>query len=130
MTTRAGNTNPRRSNKLRTGSIVFLGLAFASFLLCGGQPAAADDYVVEIGGTPGTHFAGTCLLFKGRDHTSHAAVGKVPLKLEFSGDLISCAVQRKDADGAIHLSIVTQDGRTVAISAATQPFGVVTAAGH
>jgi hypothetical protein len=98
--------------------------------LCAGRPSVADEYIVEVGGTPGTHFAGTCLLFKGRDHSSHAAAGKVPLKLAFSGDLISCAIQRKDADGAIHLSIVTQDGRTVAISAAPQPFGVVTAAGH
>ena len=68
----------------------------------GGPPAVADEYVVEIGGTPGTHFGGTCLLFKGRDYSKHAAVGTVPLKLEFSGDLISCAVQRKEAEGAIH----------------------------
>ena len=86
--------------------------------------------MVEIGGTPGTHFGGTCLLFKGRDYSKHAAVGTVPLKLEFSGDLISCAIQRKDVDGAIQLSIVTQDGRAVATSAAAQPFGVVTAGGR
>ena len=99
-------------------------------LLCGGRPVVADEYILEVGGTPGIHFAGTCLLFNGRDYAKHVAVGQVPLRLEFSGDLISCALQRKEADGAIHLSIVTREGRTVAVSTAAQPFGVVTAGGH
>jgi hypothetical protein len=85
---------------------------------------------VTVGGTDGIVFAGTCLLVTAERTMRHDASGKVPLTLQFSGDLISCAVQRKRGAGTLHLVIVTSDGRPVAESAASQPFGVVMAAGR
>src|SRR5256885_12994216 len=98
--------------------------------LWGGSGARADDYVVQIGGTAGTSFAGTCLLVKGDGHANHDAVGTVPLMLTFSGDIISCAIVRKTAAGDIHMLIKTTEGRVVAESSQAQPFGVAMAAGR
>ena len=98
--------------------------------LWGGRAARANDYVVEIGGTAGTSFAGTCLLVKGDGHANHDAVGTVPLTLTFSGDIISCAIVRKTAAGDIRMLIKTTEGRVVAESSQVQPFGVVMAAGR
>ena len=108
---------------------VMCGVIFAVWLL-GGSRALANDYVVQIGGTAGTPFAGTCLLVDGDGHTNHDAVGTVPLTLTFSGDLISCAIVRKTAAGEISMTIKTTDGRVVAESSQVQPFGVVMAAGR
>ena len=103
-------------------------VALISFSGCGG--VGAGEYTVTIGGTDGTVFAGTCLLVTADRTTRHDASGKVPLTLEFSSDLISCAVQRKEGAGTLHLIITTPDGRPVAESLANRPFGVVMAAGR
>jgi hypothetical protein len=103
-------------------------LALISGSGCGG--VGAEEYTVAIGGTGGTAFAGTCLLVTADGITRHDASGIVPLTLEFSGDLISCAIQRKEAAGTLHLVIMRPDGRPVAESSANQPFGVVMAAGR
>ena len=105
-------------------------MAAAALALASGRTLVAGEYIVEIGGTEGTAFGGTCLLITANDRSSHAASGSVPLVLRFSGDVISCAVQRKT--GAAHLRIVIRnsEGRVVGASTETLPFGVVTAAGR
>lgn len=103
-------------------------LAASAVTLLGGQ-ALASDFIVEIGGTRGTEFAGTCLLVSGKAHANRDAVGAVPLTLNFSGDIISCAIVRKTAAGQIRMTIRTAEGRLVAESA-EMPFGVVMAAGR
>lgn len=95
---------------------------------CGGL--GAEEYIVAIGGTDGTVIGGTCLLVTADRITRHDVSGILPLTLEFSGDLISCAVQPKEGAGTLHLVIMAPDGRPVAESSANQPFGVVMAAGR
>jgi len=95
---------------------------------CG--PVVAGDYIVEIGGTKGVPFGGTCLLIHGNDYTNHNATGTVPLKLVLSGDIISCAIQRKTPSGNLRILIRTTDGRIVDESSVVGPFGVVMAAGR
>ena len=94
-----------------------------------GRTAVAGEYIVEISGAEGT-VGGTCLLITANNNISHVAAGPVPLRLEFSGDIISCAMQRKS--GAAHLRIVIRnlDGRVVGESAEALPFGIVIAAGR
>jgi len=103
-------------------------LAASAVILLGAR-AHASDFTVEIGGTRGTEFAGTCLLVSGKDHANRDAVGAVPLTLKFSGDIISCAIVRKTAAGQIRMTVKTAEGRLVAESA-EMPFGVVMAAGR
>jgi hypothetical protein len=119
----------RLAMALTGGSATRCMLAAAASLSCGGA-ACASDYIVEIGGTPGTPFAGTCLLVKGDGHANHDAVGAVPLTLAFSGDIISCAIVRKTGAGELRMVIKSADGRLVAESSHAQPFGVVMAAGR
>ena len=92
--------------------------------------AIADDFVVEVGGSDGTPFGGTCLLVVGDGYSRHETSGTVPLRLEFSADVISCAIQRKAASGDLRIVIKTTAGRFVSQSASVQPFGVIMAAGR
>jgi hypothetical protein len=101
----------------------------ALLVLLSHQRVVADDFVVEIGGTEGTHFGGTCLLVVGNGYSRRETNGTVPLRLEFSADVISCAIQRQAASGDLHIIIRSAAGRLVAQSA-TQPFGVIMAAGR
>jgi hypothetical protein len=50
--------------------------------------------------------------------------------LEFSGDIISCAIQRKTESGHVQMVIKDSNGSVVAASTETLPFGVVIAAGR
>jgi hypothetical protein len=99
-------------------------------LLAGWETARADDYVVEIGGTEGTPFGGTCLLIRGDGYERRPAIGAVPLSLAFSADVISCAIQRKAGSGDLRIVITGSGGRLVAQSSTSGPFGVVMAAGR
>jgi hypothetical protein len=95
-----------------------------------GQTLVAGEYIVEISGTEGAVFGGTCLLLWAKNRTSYAASGLVPLRLEFSGDIISCAIQRKTESGHVQMVIKDSNGSVVAASTETLPFGVVIAAGR
>jgi hypothetical protein len=107
-----------------------LQVAIVVAVLSGGAPSVADDYVVEIAGTQGTPFAGTCLLVTGDAHANHDAIGQVPLTLQFSGDIISCAIMRRARAGDLRIVIRNAGGRMVAESSRVQPFGVAMAAGR
>jgi hypothetical protein len=95
-----------------------------------GERLIAGEYTVEITGTAGTAFGGTCLLITANNNTNHAASGSVPLTLAFSGDIISCGLQIKTPSGHLRIVIKNADGHVVAESSAVQPFGVVIAAGR
>ena len=99
-------------------------------LLSGHQPILAADYLVQIGGAEGTPFGGTCLVMTGDTHANHEAKGTVPRTLEFSGDLISCAIQKRGGNGDLRIVIKDTGGRIVAQSSSVQPFGVVMAGGR
>jgi hypothetical protein len=92
--------------------------------------AIADDFVVEIGGTEGTPFGGTCLLVVGNGYSRHETSGTVPFRVELSADVISCAIQRKAASGDLRIVIKSTAGRFVSQSAGVQPFGVIMASGR
>jgi hypothetical protein len=105
-------------------------LAATALTLVSGQTLVAGDYIVEISGTAGSAFGGTCLLLRAKNSTSYVTSGSVPGRFEFSGDIISCAIQPK-IDSA-HLQMVIKDagGRVVGESTGSLPFGVVTAGGR
>ena len=105
--------------------------AAAMLTLLSGSPCVrADDYLVQVGGTDGIPFGGTCLVVVGDSNTKHEAIGTVPLTLAFSGDLISCAIIRKAGAGHLRVVIKNTAGRLVAESSDIQPFGVVAAGGR
>ena len=104
--------------------------AALALLLCSGQAAVAGDYVVEISGASGTHFAGTCLLMHGKTYEKRETTGTVPFTVDLSADLISCAIQKKGGSGDLLLVIRSVDGRIVDQSSSVQPFGVIMAAGR
>ena len=97
-------------------------------LLLGADPLVAGEYTVEISGAAGT-VGGTCLCVTASQTEKREVSGTIPLKLELSGDLISCAILRKAEPGDLHLVIRNSGGRIVAESSEAQPFGVVMAAG-
>lgn len=99
-------------------------------LLALSAPLHAGEFKVEISGSAGTTTGGTCLLVTGKQSTSHKTSGVVPLTYSFSGDLISCAIQRKSGKGALRLMIRDASGRVVAESTELLPFGVIIAAGR
>jgi len=99
-------------------------------LLSGYEMLVAGEYTVEIAGPAGTAFGGTCLLIAASQNASHDVSGTVPRTLEFSGDLISCAIQRKSGSGGLHVVIKRPSGEVVAESSDVQPFGIVMAAGR
>jgi hypothetical protein len=98
--------------------------------LMSGETLIAGEYIVEISGTEGTAFGGTCLLITANNSTNYAASGSVPLTLAFSGDIISCAIQKKAGSGHLHVAIKHSGGHVVAESSKVLPFGVVIAAGR
>ena len=89
------------------------GLATTGLLisLCAYERLSAAEYIVLIGGSKGIAFARTCLLATDGQFTRYAASGNVTLAFEFSRNLISCAIQRKDSTGALHVVITTVDSR-------------------
>ena len=100
------------------------------FSLSCAEDLSAGEYIVRIAGADGTAFAATCLLVSANQTRRYDASGTVPRALEYSGDLISCAIQRRAGAGALQVVITTPEGRTVAKSSGNQPFGVIMAAGR
>ena len=103
-------------------------LALIAALGCG--EAAAADYTVRIDGSAGTAFAGTCLVMRDKTSSSHAVSGAVPVTVQLSGDLISCAIQKKAEGGSLHVVISKSGGGIVADTSDALPFGVLIAAGR
>lgn len=99
-------------------------------LLLGCEVAAAGDYVVEVSGTDGTPFGGVCLTITGDARVTRPVAGAVPRTYEISGDIVSCAIQRKAGHGQLHIMIRNTGGRVVDESPAAQPFGIFMAAGR
>jgi len=98
-------------------------------LSCSGE-VNAGEYIVKVAGVDGTAFAATCLLLSADQARRYDVTGTVPRALEYAGDLISCAIQRRAGAGALQVVITTPEGRTVAKSSGNQPFGVIMAAGR
>lgn len=107
-----------------------LSAAIVLSLMSGHQTLVAGEFTVEIAGVAGTAFGGTCLLIVASNNASHDVSGTVPRTLEFSADLISCAIQKKAGAGGLHMVIKRASGEVVAQSSDAQPFGVVMAGGR
>jgi hypothetical protein len=105
-------------------------LAVAMLAWMSGESLVAGEYIVEIVGAKGIVFGGTCLLVTADKNTNYPASGSPPLKLRFSGDLISCAIQRKAGSGALRMVIRNGADRVVAESSKVLPFGVLIAGGR
>ena len=105
-------------------------VATAIALLWTCHNASATDFLVEISGARGVRVGGTCLLIGPDKTASYIRSGTVPLRLEFSGELISCAIQRKVGAGALKILIKAASGRVVAESSLGQPFGILIAGGR
>jgi hypothetical protein len=93
-------------------------------------PLLAADCTVAIDGAAGATFGGTCLLVIAKEAARHTVSGPVPATFSFSGDIISCAVQKRTGHGALQVLIKGADGHVVAQSADVLPFGVVLAGGR
>ena len=65
----------------------------------------AGEYIVKVAGVDGTAFAATCLLLSADQARRYDVTGTVPRALEYSGDLISCAIQRRAGAGALQVVI-------------------------
>ena len=94
------------------------------------SPLLAADYTVAIDGAAGATFGGTCLLIIAKEASKHTVSGPVAATFSFSGDMISCAVQKRTGGGTLQLMIKGADGHVVAQSAGVLPFGVVLAGGR
>jgi hypothetical protein len=94
------------------------------------SPLLAADYTVAIDGDAGATFAGTCLLVIAKEAARYTVSGPVPATFSFSGDIISCAVQKRTGRGTLEVLITGADGHVVAQSADVLPFGVVLAGGR
>jgi hypothetical protein len=105
-------------------------LAAAMLASMSGERLVAGDYIVEIAGAPGIVFGGTCLLVTADKNANYPASGSPPLTLRFSGDLISCAIQRKAGTGTLRIVIRNAAGHVVAESSKVLPFGVLIAGGR
>jgi hypothetical protein len=115
---------------LRAVSRALFSIASVVVPLCVSEMSAAGEYAVEVGGTRGIRIAGKCLLISEDKSTSHDVSGTVPLILEYSGDVISCALQRKAGTGTLQMVIKDKGGRLVAESSEMQPFGIIMAGGR
>jgi hypothetical protein len=107
----------------------FSALALLALLLAC-ETVCAGDYVVEVSGTEGTPFGGVCLMITGDNHATRVVAGAAPRAFDLSGDIVSCAIQRKAGQGHLHVLIRNTDGRVVDESPGMLPFGVFTAAGR
>lgn len=99
-------------------------------LLLGYTTAGAGEYVVEISGSEGTPFGGVCLTITGSRQASRPIAGTAPSTFGLSGDIVSCAIQRKAGKGELYIAIRRAGGDLVNESVTPQPFGVVMAAGR
>jgi len=93
-------------------------------------PACAADYTIRITGDDGATFGGTCLSMVAQQPSRQPASGTVPHTLQLSGDLVSCAIQKRTGSGHLRIVIRRAGGEVVADSTQQQPFGVVLAAGR
>jgi hypothetical protein len=113
---------------MSVGRILSVATLLTLLLRC--EPGIAADFVVEIGGTEGIPFGGTCLLVTGNSYVKRETIGTTPLTLEFTADVISCAIQKRAGSGDLTILIRDTGGRVVAKSTGAQPFGVIMAAGR
>ena len=105
-------------------------VAAAGFALIAVQTLTAGEYIVDINGPKGAAFGGSCLMITAGSSASHVVAGSVPVRLGFSGDSISCAIQPKVASASLQIVIKNSKGLIVGESSELLPFGVVIAAGR
>lgn len=90
-----------------------------------------EPYTVDVSGTRGTVFSGTCQVIGGAGTSSNQdAAGTVPRSFRASGVLVSCSVQNKGQTGTLVLTIKRANGEVVATSSTSQSYGVALAAGQ
>ena len=84
---------------------------------------------VEVGGSSGLSFSGTCLVTSGAGSAAtHDIAGRVPMNRTFEGNLISCSVQKQQESGTLRATLRVGD-RVLESSSTTQPYGLVLVAG-
>lgn len=94
------------------------------------QSTSARNYTVDVTGTAGTVFSGTCQVINGTTSSSRDAAGIVPESFQMTGTMVSCAVQKRDQSGQLLISIKRANGKTVASGSTYAAYGMATAAGQ
>ena len=84
---------------------------------------------VEVEGTPGLRFSGTCLITSGAGSAATSDIaGSVPVSKVFEGNLISCSFQKQQESGTLRGRIRSGD-HVIEESSTSQPYGLVLVAG-
>ena len=84
-------------------------------------------YTIEVGGTDGIPFAGTCIVVSASGSSSQDLAGFVPQVLQATGEIVSCMIQKKAEEGTLLLKIKSSNGSLVVESATSQPYGAALA---
>lgn len=101
----------------------------AACAACG--PLQDETYLVEVSGTKGVPFSGTCMVIGARGTSSNMdAAGAVPRAFQAKGIMVSCSVQNQRERGTLALTIKRARGQVVASSTTAQPYGVALAVGQ
>jgi hypothetical protein len=90
-----------------------------------------SGYVLEVTGTKGISFSGSCLTFSSSGaSSSQDAVGTVPTVITLKGgsSIGSCAIQKQGEGGTLQARLLLR-GRVVSEGDTSQAYGVVTVSG-
>lgn len=83
---------------------------------------------VQIDGTKGLPFIGSCEIMSGGGMSTRDAAGHVPLSFSVTAALVSCEIQKQHEGGTLRIVIKRDDGSIVAKGETSQPYGVAGAA--
>lgn len=89
--------------------------------------------ILEVAGTNGIKFSGSCLLFKlDGSSSSQDAVGTVPVTLRLGGGkIVSCVLQKQGVSGQLNARLLGgEDGHVIAEGNTSQQYGVVSVSGQ
>ncbi|MGE0095976.1 MAG: hypothetical protein AB7M05_03015 [Alphaproteobacteria bacterium] len=108
---------------------ILVAIAFVAFLVVLGYESSDNQYSIDVTGTNGIAFTGSCMTTTVGSSYSQDASGLVPASFETSGTIVSCGVQKQGEEGMLRLRI-RRDGKTIAEGSTSQPYGMVTVAGQ
>jgi len=100
-----------------------------AFLLggCGINLDAARTLTLEVDGIEGTKITGEYILTADGTTTRHPLDEELPFSLEFSGQKVSCVVQKLGGEGSVRVRLLI-DGVLVAFASTRDPYGNASAA--
>lgn len=89
-----------------------------------------STFMVEITGSAGLEFSGSCMTTTTTNTANSDAAGRVPKTYMLQGVIVSCVVQKKQERGTLNLRITRANGTVVGESTTSQPYGVATLGGR